>query len=133
MARPVLLDLERGGGAHHQCAVRLHGHAAAGKASSVIVARNGEIQPLVGQPRLSEKGMEDVRRPVRQYRLVDGAKRPRQNLHTQEEQQPAWHGRSTKPVRAILVLGEKHEQLDYGISTETSGGGKEDGSTCNTR
>src|SRR3546814_5989126 len=64
MARPVLRDLERGGGAHHQCAVLLHGHAAAGKASSVIVARNGEIQPLVGQPRLSEKGMEADRKSV---------------------------------------------------------------------
>src|SRR3546814_1003294 len=99
MARPVLRDLERGGGAHHQCAVLLHGHAAAGKASSVIVARNGEIQPLVGQPRLSEKGMEAVRRPVRRYRLLHGAQRPRQNLPAVEAQQPAWYGRSSKPVR----------------------------------
>src|SRR3546814_5512835 len=59
--------------------------------------------------------MEAVRRPVRRYRLLHGAQRPRQNLPAVEAQQPAWYGRSSKPVRACLFIGEQHAPFDFGI------------------
>src|SRR3546814_19412563 len=59
--------------------------------------------------------MEPVRRPVRRYRLLHGAQLPRQNLPAVEAQPPAWYGRSSKPVRACLLIGEQPAPFDFGI------------------
>src|SRR3546814_10076433 len=59
--------------------------------------------------------MRAVALPVRRCRLLHGAQRPRQKLPAVEAQQPAWYGRSSKPVRACLFIGEQHAPFDFGI------------------